>query len=624
MKLKDNLAKILIPILSILIAFIAGGIIILCLGKNPVEAYGYLFSGAFGSGRKMGQTLVIACPLIFTGLAAAFAYKCGVFNLGGEGQFIMGAVTSIFVSAKLGDAGMGGLLVSLLAGTVAGGIWGAIPGILKITRGLNEMIVSIMLNYVAMLFMGYVYTTLLRDGSVPQTVAVADSMKIAGISKGFPAHWGVLAAFLLAAVLYYFIWRKHRTSWKTVPAYERFWLRLWFRWRGNCTDRPAKSIGNGYCGLHFRSAAKGRKYLADSHAGTKLCGGYHSGSGHYLCSSRNRIIKTSGDQAVPYKPWKEKGGAGLMASFFTMNFLTELLLSTVRMATPILLVALAETYSERAGMVNIGLDGIMAIGALVGFLVGYETGSPWAGVLAGALSGIATNMIYAFCTITLCAEQTVYGMAINIFAPALASFIYRLSFSDTSTLIQGVSMGIMPIPVLSKIPVIGSIFFQQSPLVYGAYLLVAVTAVFLNRTKAGLNFKAVGEFPKAAETLGINVVLQKYIACIICGALAGIGGAYLTICYTSTYSEGIVAGRGFIALSAVIFGRWMPTGVMFACLLFGFCDALQIRLQLLSPSTPYQILQMIPYLCTLFVLAFFGIKKSGPKANGQPYYREER
>ena len=201
MKVKDNLAKILIPILSILIAFIAGGIIILCLGKNPVEAYGYLFSGAFGSGRKMGQTLVIACPLIFTGLAAAFAYKCGVFNLGGEGQFIMGAVTSIFVSAKLGDAGMGGLLVSLLAGTVAGGIWGAIPGILKITRGLNEMIVS----YVATLFMGYVYTTLLRDGSVPQTVAVADSMKIAGISKGFPAHWGVLAAFLLAAVLYYFI-----------------------------------------------------------------------------------------------------------------------------------------------------------------------------------------------------------------------------------------------------------------------------------------------------------------------------------------------------------------------------------------------------------------------------------
>ena len=313
-----------------------------------------------------------------------------------------------------------------------------------------------------------------------------------------------------------------------------------------------------------------------------------------------------------------------MSSFFTANFLVELLLSAVRMATPILLVALAETYSERAGMVNIGLDGIMSIGALVGFLVGYRTGSPWAGILAGAAAGILVNMIYAFCTITLCAEQTVYGMAINIFAPALASFIYRLSFSDTSTLIQGVSMEAFSIPVLSQIPVLGNILFNQSILVYAAYLMVPVTSVFLNKTRAGLNFKAVGEFPKAAETLGIHVVFQKYIACILCGAMAGIGGAFLTICYTSTYSEGIVAGRGFIALSAVIFGRWMPSGVLMACLLFGFCDALQIRLQLISPSTPYQILQMIPYLCTLFVLAFFGIKKSGPKANGQPYYREER
>lgn len=313
-----------------------------------------------------------------------------------------------------------------------------------------------------------------------------------------------------------------------------------------------------------------------------------------------------------------------MEAFFNLNFLTELLLSTVRMATPLLLAALAETYSERAGLVNIGLDGIMSFGALTGFLIGFRTGSPFLGIVTGALSGILINMVYAFCTIHLCAPQIVYGMAVNIFAPALASFIYRLSFSDTSTLIQGVSMGAVPLPVLSRIPVLGPVLFNHTPMVYLTYLLVPVTAVFLNRTRAGLSFKAVGEFPKAAETLGINVILQKYIACIICGALSGIGGAYLTICYTSTYSEGIVAGRGFIALSAVIFGRWMPTGVLLACLLFGFCDALQIRLQLISPSTPYQLLQMIPYLCTLFVLAFFGIKKSGPKANGQPYYREER
>lgn len=313
-----------------------------------------------------------------------------------------------------------------------------------------------------------------------------------------------------------------------------------------------------------------------------------------------------------------------MSVFFNAGFIQELLLSTLRMATPLLLAALAELYSEKAGLVNIGVDGIMSIGALVGFLVGYQSGSPWLGILAGALAGILINMIYAFCTITLCAEQIVYGMALNILAPAVASFVYRLSFSDTMSLIQGTAMEVMPIPILSSIPVIGKVLFNHTPLVYLTYLLVPLTAVFFNKMQAGLNYKAVGEYPKAAETMGINVISVKYVACIICGALAGIGGSYLTVCYTSTYSEGIVAGRGFIALSAVIFGRWLPSGAFLACLLFGFCDALQIRLQILSPGTPYQLLQMIPYIFTLLALIFFGIKKAGPKAKGKPYYREER
>ncbi len=310
--------------------------------------------------------------------------------------------------------------------------------------------------------------------------------------------------------------------------------------------------------------------------------------------------------------------------FLNFDFIYQLLLSTIRMATPLLIVAIAELYSEKGGLVNIGLDGIMSFGALIGFIVGLWTNSPWLGILAGAIGGILVNMIYAFCTITLCAEQTVYGMAINIFAPALASFIYKLSFSDTSTLIQGVTMETAPIPILCDIPIIGELFFNHAPIVYLVYLLVPVTAIFFNKTKAGLNFKAVGEFPQAAETLGINVILQKYLASVVCGALAGIGGAYLTICYTNTFSEGIVSGRGFIALSAVIFGRWIPSGVLASCLLFGFCDALQIRLQLVAPEIPYQFLQMIPYVCTLIALVVFGIKKSGPKAKGQPYFREQR
>ncbi len=313
-----------------------------------------------------------------------------------------------------------------------------------------------------------------------------------------------------------------------------------------------------------------------------------------------------------------------MGIIFNVTFIQELLLSMVRMATPILIVALAELYSERAGLVNIGLDGIMSFGALIGFLVCYITGNPYLGILAGAASGIVINMVYAVCTIQLGAEQIVYGMAINIFAPALASFIYKVYFGVSSTLASATLMETVPIPLLSEIPILGKVLFQHTILVYFTYLLVPLTYVFFSKTQWGLNYKAVGEYPKAAESLGIRVRGIKYLACAICGALAGLGGAYLTTCYVSTYSDGVVSGRGFIALSAVIFGRWMPGGVLLASLLFGFTDALQLRLQVMSADTPYQLLAMIPYLCTIFVLAFFGIKKAGPKANGKPYFKEER
>ena len=215
-------------------------------------------------------------------------------------------------------------------------------------------------------------------------------------------------------------------------------------------------------------------------------------------------------------------------------------------------------------------------------------------------------------------------MAINIFAPALASFIYRVVFGTGSDLKQITTMPSIAIPGLKDIPVIGPLLFDQSPMVYLTFALVVFTAVFFRRTRAGLSYKAVGEHPKAAATLGINVIGVKYIACSICGALAGIGGAYLTTCYSSTYTDGIVAGRGFIALAAVIFGRWSAGGILLACLFFGFCDALQIRLQVSGIGIPYQFFQMIPYVATVIVLSVIGTRQTGPRANGQPYRKEQR
>ena len=220
-----------------------------------------------------------------------------------------------------------------------------------------------------------------------------------------------------------------------------------------------------------------------------------------------------------------------------MDWISSLLLATIRLAIPLLLISLAELYGQRAGMVNIGLEGLASIGALVGFLTCYITGSNWLGLLCGALAGLLVNMIYAFSTVTLCADHTVYGMAINIFAPALASFIYRVYFGTGSDLKQIVTMPSIAIPGLKDIPVIGPLLFDQSPMVYLTIVLVVFTAIFFNRTRAGLSYKAVGEHPKAAATLGINVIGVKYIACMICGALAGMGGAYLTTCYSSTYTR---------------------------------------------------------------------------------------
>jgi simple sugar transport system permease protein len=201
----NTVLKIAVPIISVIIAFVIGGIIILALGKNPLEAYSFLLVGSFGSAQRIAQTLEGACPLIFTGLAATFAYKCGVFNLGGEGQFIMGAVASISFIQLSGMEGLPAVILSILLGAVAGGIWGAIPGLLKVTRGLNEMIVSIMLNYVATLFMGFIFTNLLREAEMPQTAPVPDSTKLIDISEGLRAHVGIIIALVVALAVFYFL-----------------------------------------------------------------------------------------------------------------------------------------------------------------------------------------------------------------------------------------------------------------------------------------------------------------------------------------------------------------------------------------------------------------------------------
>lgn len=202
-KLRKAFGACLVPLLSILLAFLIGGIIMAALGADPFVAVKFLFQGAFGTKAGIGTTLTKATPLMFTALCACFAYKCGVFNLGGEGQFLMGSMAAFLTCYFTGLTGFAGIVLALLAGALAGGIWGMIPGVLKITRGQNEMIISIMLNYVATLFMGVIYTSWIRDASVPQTPAIADEVHLPRIITGMRFTWGFVIAVAVGLILYY-------------------------------------------------------------------------------------------------------------------------------------------------------------------------------------------------------------------------------------------------------------------------------------------------------------------------------------------------------------------------------------------------------------------------------------
>jgi len=313
----------------------------------------------------------------------------------------------------------------------------------------------------------------------------------------------------------------------------------------------------------------------------------------------------------------------MLDQILTVSFFSTLIAATVRMATPLLLTGLGELYSERSGMINIGLEGLMTMGAICSVIVTSMTGSAFVGILAAMVAGIACNMIFAWATIKRLSHQIIMGMVINILAASIATLLNRSYFGiqQMPTAVEGLQN--VAIPLLSKIPIIGEALFNQNILVYVAYLLVPITWYLLFRTKPGLKLRSVGENPKAADSMGISIPKYRLLGCTICGALSGLSGAFLAIGYMSRYVENIVSGRGFIAFAAVIFGRWNPKGVLLATLLFGFADALQMRIQSISPDVNAEIMVIVPYLVTLIALVFFIRKGDGPAANGINYSRSK-
>lgn len=280
-----------------------------------------------------------------------------------------------------------------------------------------------------------------------------------------------------------------------------------------------------------------------------------------------------------------------------------LIFSTIRLAAPLILAAMGGLYSERSGIINIALEGLMLSGAFTAAAVTHFSGSPWVGLLAAMAAGGAVAAIHAVATIRFGADQVVSGTAINILflgVPALLSGAMFASSGSTPQLPQTQLMPIFPVVL--------------------AFLLVPLTWFILGRTRFGLRLRSVGENPAAAETAGVNVRSVRFWAVVISGVLAGIGGAYLSIGQSSLFTRNMTAGRGFIALAALIFGKWRPLPTLLACLLFGFAEAVAIQMQGVS-NIPVQFIQIIPYVLTIVVLAGFIGRSRAPKALGVPYVK---
>ena len=305
----------------------------------------------------------------------------------------------------------------------------------------------------------------------------------------------------------------------------------------------------------------------------------------------------------------------------TASFIIGILAASVRLATPILLTALGEIFTERAGILNLGLEGIMLMGALSGFLGAFWTGSLWLGVLAAILTGALFGLLMGFMSVTVKANQVVAGLGITILGSGLSTLLFRLAFGLRTTPPTLDIFPAAPIPWLSDLPVVGPVFFQHNVLVYLALVLVPVASLVLFRTHFGLSIRAVGESPDAVDTRGLNVSWIRYLSLAIGGALAGLGGGYLVLGSLGLFWTQMTAGRGFIAIAVVVFSKWSPWRALLGALVFGLAAAVQISLQTIRVPIASELLLMLPYIITILVLISVSRRAEFPSAFAVPYYR---
>jgi simple sugar transport system permease protein len=310
----------------------------------------------------------------------------------------------------------------------------------------------------------------------------------------------------------------------------------------------------------------------------------------------------------------------MITDLFSATVLIGILASGIRLATPYLYAAIGETFGQRSGVLNLGVEGQMLLGAFAAFYVTFVTGNLWLGMLAAALVGAVMGLAMAFVSVTLHAKQGISGIGFYLFGLGMSDLLFQKLLSAVETV-----KGFRPIyvPLLSDIPVLGEIFFRQNILVYGAFALVPIAWFVLNKTTLGLKIRAVGENPEAADSLGVSVNAVRYFTVTLGGILSGIAGASLSIALLNVFQQNMTSGLGFIAVALVYFGGWRPWGVLLGALLFSMVNSLQLWVQVLGIPVPSDVAVMMPYILTILALVFAVQRVRSPSALTKPFQREE-
>ena len=308
----------------------------------------------------------------------------------------------------------------------------------------------------------------------------------------------------------------------------------------------------------------------------------------------------------------------MISEILSATVIVGILTSGIRLATPYLYAAIGETFGQRSGVLNLGVDGQMLLGAFVSFYLAFTTGNLWLGLLGAMGAGALMGLAMAFVTVNLHAEQGISGIGFYLFGLGMSDLLFKMLLGTVET-VKGFPK--VHIPVLSNIPVIGEIFFQQNILVYGAFLLVPAAWFLLNKTTLGLKIRSVGENPEAADSLGVSVARVRYFTIILGGTLSGLAGASMSIALLNVFQQNMTSGLGFIAVALVYFGGWRAWGVLAGALLFSMVNSLQLWMQVLNVPIPSELAVMMPYILTIVVLVATVSRVRSPAALTKPFER---